>query len=266
MKGATINCTRTAATLHATLFATFVAVSLITATLLLSNLVSATEGGDSETGNVAAGNGAENGAEAQQHYISDIFYVPLRSGASNKHRIVHKGIKSGAALTLLEVDDESGYSRIRTKGGVEGWLPHQYLSPLPVARQRIDESLQRQQQFQRQLQQAEKQRDQLRGQQQQTEKQLGLLSQKNQQLSGELARIKKISANATALDTNHRALLKENELLQIEIAELQADNARLSEKSDKEWFLRGSFAVLIGALLAALLPRLKTQQRRDGWR
>ena len=54
-------------------------------------------------------------------------------------------------------------------------------------------------------------------------------------------------------------------MLKIEIAELQADNARLTDKSDKEWFLRGAFAVFIGAILAIVLPRLKIKSRAKEW-
>ena len=54
-------------------------------------------------------------------------------------------------------------------------------------------------------------------------------------------------------------------MLKIEIAELQANNARLADKSDKEWFLRGAFAVFIGVILAIALPRLKIKSRAKEW-
>ena len=80
-----------------------------------------------------------------------------------------------------------------------------------------------------------------------------------------MSQVKKLSANAINLDNNNRKLLQNNEMLKIEIAELQADNTRLSDKSDKEWFLRGAFAVFIGAILAITLPRLKIKSRAKEW-
>ncbi|MBT8149487.1 MAG: hypothetical protein KJO24_06115, partial [Gammaproteobacteria bacterium] len=59
-----------------------------------------------------------NGAHAQsQGYVADVFYVPLHSGKSTKHRIVHRGLKTGTPLTILEADDEAGFTRVRTNGG-----------------------------------------------------------------------------------------------------------------------------------------------------
>ena len=99
----------------------------------------------------------------------------------------------------------------------------------------------------------------------QSQQSLKQLKKNNQSLESELSQIKKLSANAINLDNNNRKLLQNNEMLKIEIAELQADNARLADKSDKEWFLRGAFAVFIGAILAIALPRLKIKSRAKEW-
>ena len=69
----------------------------------------------------------------QDRYISDLLFVPLRSGTSSQHRIVHKGLRSGSAVTLLKEDKENGWSLVRTKRGVEGWLRSQYLFAEPTA-------------------------------------------------------------------------------------------------------------------------------------
>ncbi|NNL57147.1 MAG: TIGR04211 family SH3 domain-containing protein, partial [Pseudomonadales bacterium] len=79
------------------------------------------------------------------------------------------------------------------------------------------------------------------------------------------ASIKKISSNAISLDINNRELLQKNEMLKVQIAELQAENARLSDKSNKDWFIRGALAVAIGALLAVILPRFKPKPKNSEW-
>ena len=80
-----------------------------------------------------------------------------------------------------------------------------------------------------------------------------------------LASIKKISSNAINLDINNRELLQKNELLKVEIAELQTENARLADKSNRDWFIRGALAVAIGALLAVILPKFKPKSRNSEW-
>ena len=59
---------------------------------------------------------------AETVYIRDTIYVPLRGGQSSEHRILHKGIASGTALELLEVNDDTGFSQVRTASGMQGWI------------------------------------------------------------------------------------------------------------------------------------------------
>ena len=204
-------------------------------------------------------------AEQKTVYVSDIVYVPLRSGNSNKHRIIHRGLKSGTPLTLIESDLETKLSRVSTSNGIEGWIQSQYLSETMIARTQLQDIRATHKSLRRELQTRTANEAQLTEALTQSQQSLKQLKKNNQALESELTEIKKISANAINLDNNNRKLLQNNEMLKIEIAELQADNARLADKSDKEWFLRGAFAVFIGAILAIALPRLKIKSRAKEW-
>ena len=204
-------------------------------------------------------------AEQKTVYVSDIFYVPLRSGNSNKHRVIHRGLKSGTPLTLIESDLETKLSRVSTSTGMEGWIQSQYLSETMIARTQVQGIRAAHQSLRRELQTRTANETQLTEALTQSKQTLMQLKKNNQALEDELSQVKKLSANAINLDNNNRKLLQNNEMLKIEIAELQADNTRLSDKSDKEWFLRGAFAVFIGAILAITLPRLKIKSRAKEW-
>lgn len=204
-------------------------------------------------------------AAEENRYISDIFYVPLHSGNSTKHRIIHRGLKTGTRLILLETDEEAGFSRVRTVKGTEGWIQNQFLSATPIARSRLVNLQAEQEKMREKLNTVQENASQTKQSNSEIQKQVQLLSRQNQSLTSELASIKKVSANAINLDSNNRELLKKSEMLKIEIAELQADNARLADKSDKEWFVRGALAVGIGALLTILLPKLKPKTRSREW-
>ena len=71
---------------------------------------------------------------AETRYIRDELYVPLRSGQTTQHRIVHKGLVSGTPLTIIAVSDDKLYSQVRTSKGIEGWIQTQYLSDSPAGR------------------------------------------------------------------------------------------------------------------------------------
>ena len=78
-------------------------------------------------------------AIADRVYVRDNLYVPLRGGQSSEHRILHRGLRSGTELERLETNEDSGYTRVRTEGGLEGWLQTQYLVEEPIAAMQLDD-------------------------------------------------------------------------------------------------------------------------------
>jgi len=200
-----------------------------------------------------------------QGYVADVFYVPLHSGASTKHRIVHRGLKTGTSLTILQTDDKAGFTQVRTQSGIEGWIQNQFISNTPIARTLLKQAQQQRSELQSQLSSISATNESVSTAHEEAQKRLKSLSRQNQSLTGELASIKKISSNAINLDINNRDLLQKSEMLKVEIAEQQAENARLSDKSNKDWFVRGALAVAIGALLAVILPRFKPKIRSSEW-
>lgn len=198
-------------------------------------------------------------------YVSDVFYVPLYSGTSTKHRIVHRGIKSGTALAVLDRDESAGFTKVQTSSGKEGWIQNQYVSEKPVARIQLQNERRQRSSLQEKLNNTNNLNQTISQNKTDLERQVSSLTKKNQSLSSELANLKKISSNAVNLDINNRELLQKNELLKVEIAELQTENARLSDKSNRDWFIRGALAVAIGALLAIIIPKFKPKSRNSEW-
>ena len=73
-------------------------------------------------------------APASATYITDELRAEMRSGASNGHRIINF-LPAGTDVEVLEEDDT--FSRVRTSRGTEGWVPTEYLSPIPSAADRL---------------------------------------------------------------------------------------------------------------------------------
>ena len=70
-------------------------------------------------------------------YVTDQLEITLRSGQSTKHQIIRM-LPSGTPVELLETDEETKYSRIRTSDdGTEGWVLSRYLDEQPSARERL---------------------------------------------------------------------------------------------------------------------------------
>ena len=76
-------------------------------------------------------------AAAEYRWISDVLYVPLRSGKGNQFRIVDSALKTGTRLTVLSEDTEGGWTEVRTDDGREGYIRSQFLLDTPTAAQRL---------------------------------------------------------------------------------------------------------------------------------
>lgn len=196
---------------------------------------------------------------ASTQYISDELRVPLRKSPCGSCAILHRGLRAGLRLNVLETED--GWSHVTTPGGLDGWLESQYLVKKPIARTLLAGALKDQETLKNDntalrnsLNQAQQTLEQLRSE-------LATVQETNRIAVSELAEIREVSADALNLYTQNAELLKQNKMLQSEIDLLTATTEQLSRNNSQKWFFYGALAVVMGALLAVLLPRLKRRRR-----
>lgn len=197
-------------------------------------------------------------------YISDELRVPLRTSPCNSCKIVHGGLRSGTRLTVLENNGE-GWAHVRTSRDVEGWLPEQYLVDQQVAKIRITavenafaELKTRHQALQATLDEKDTELAALH-------EQLTQLSDEKSRVSDQLAEIRQISTNAVSIHEQNQELGKRNQLLKNEVDILTASNKQLKDDQIYNWFIYGALSVFLGAVLTAILPRLKRKRRYSEW-
>ena len=77
----------------------------------------------------------------------------------------------------------------------------------------------------------------------------------------ELTEVKRISGNALSLDSSNRRLIKEAQVMNTRIEVLEADNQRLKDSQDTRAFINGALAVLLGVVIALVVPRLRPKPR-----
>ncbi len=202
--------------------------------------------------------------QAQSMYIDDTLFVPLRSGPGTSYRIVHKGLKSGTAVTVLEADVE-GYAKIQTTGGLEGFLPKRYLVSEPIARMQLKALENTHANLSKQFQQTKQQLDALKSEHTTLEAAYQRTLQALENTQEELNNIKNISANALSLDQRNRELRENNEQLRNELELVQVENMRLKDKSESNMLMIGGALVLLGVLIALVLPMIKPSKKSDSW-
>ena len=201
---------------------------------------------------------------ADEVYIRDMIYVPLRGGESTKHRIIHRGIRSGTPLERLQVNEETGYTRVRTADGLEGWLQTQYLVDEPIARTQLDEMKAEVRSLETRHQQTLLSLREIREAKEALTKKQENLTDQNARLLKELTTITTLSGNVIAIDEQNKQLGEERNVLLQQIDDLNELTETLSNDRAQQWFLRGVGAVLIGLLLGFWVARRIYHKRYNG--
>ena len=202
-------------------------------------------------------------AAADTRYISDLLYVPLRSGPSGEHRIIHWGLPSGLSLEVLEEDESAKFTRVRTEGGMEGWIPSQYLVDEPTAADRLAQA----------ESEIERLESLLGGDDSTLAAELEEARQEAQRnaksaetvvaLQAQLEEIRRVSASAIATQEENLKLAEANAALRLEREDLEARTEQLRGKVEMWWMLVGGGLVLGGLLIGVWLG--SRSRRRSGW-
>lgn len=201
-------------------------------------------------------------SHAETAYISDVLTVPLRSGPSTSNRILHRGLPSGTRLDILSRDADSGFVQIRTEGGMEGWLPEQYLVSEPIARDRLAAANRRVDELSDTVARQRQELASLGSSKGDAEQTNADLTRQVAELTQELAEIKRISAGAVAQNETNKELVALNERLRAEVDELVANIAALEDNVQERWLMIGGGLVLAGLILGVTI---KARPRRSAW-
>ena len=206
------------------------------------------------------------GLLAETVYVRDTLYVPLRDGQSVENRLIHRGLKSGVRLERLEINDESGYSKVRTENGLEGWLQSQYLVAEPIAEEQLKRVIVEMNDLKAEHQQTLLRLRDLIELRKATSAELSTLQATQQRLTEELANIKSLASNTISVDKENTRLLKIQGELNDRINFLNRKNEQLNDSKFREWFMYGAATIMLGLLFGLLIGRRIYQRRqRGGW-
>ena len=203
--------------------------------------------------------GSDAGAETR--YISDVLHVPLRSGPSGEHRIIHWGLQSGTALEVLGEDETTRFTQVRTPSGREGWVPSQYLLTEPIARETLAAA------------QAEIERLEALLSGDTSELAVELEQARNEAarhaetaagvpaLEQELEEIRRVSASAIATQEENVKLSEANAELRRARDDLLAQSEELQGNVEMRWMLVGGGLILAGLLIGVWLGSRSRRHR-----
>ncbi len=202
-------------------------------------------------------------AFSQSAWVSDEFEVTLRTGPSTSNAI-QLMVSSGTELQMLEEDAESGYTKVRTGGGTEGWVLTRYLMGEPSAREQLDSLTQQLTNAAADGASTESQLAAIRGEYDSANRRIRELEQNNAGLQSDLGEITEKSANTLAIDRQNQNLQQQLTDAEIKVSILEQENEQLVSQTNRNWFIAGALVLIGGILVGLILPRMKFQ-RRSGY-
>lgn len=202
--------------------------------------------------------------QAESQYVTDQFKITMRSGESATHKIVRM-LPSGYGVAVLGVNRDSGYTKVRSRDGKEGFVLTRQLMKTPSARDRLAV--------------AEKQLLELQSEPEKLAAKLASLQKKHQALETnhrelertkavldkELEAIRRTAANAIRISNERNELRKVVAKLTHQAEELKQENRELENDSDQQWFMIGAGVIIVGIILGLILPHLRFQRRKNTW-
>jgi len=203
---------------------------------------------------------ATSAAVAAPAWVSDQFEITLRSGPSTSNAI-QLMVDSGLRLEVLERDAESGYSRVRTPGGTEGWVLSRYLMSEPSAREQLEKLTSQLTSATSRGSSLDSQMKAVKSEYDSANRQIAKLEREKAAVEKELSEIKRTAANVLAINDQNKSLMDQLAAAQIRGDTLEQENRQLSGQSTRYWFMTGALVLLVGVVLGIWLPRVRWQRR-----
>ncbi|GMR01195.1 MAG: TIGR04211 family SH3 domain-containing protein [Gammaproteobacteria bacterium] len=201
---------------------------------------------------------------AKTSYVSDELKVPMRSGASNGHRII-KFLKSGTALTVLGASDDNKFIEVEIAGGKTGWVEIENVMDIPSGRDRLVYANEKLAKVKQENKGLKKSIAGLKSEIRKLKNEKGTLQNERINLSNSLDDLKITAANPLALSKKNKQLKKKLNAAEDRAAMLDKDNQQLRSNLAQEWFMIGG-AVSIGSLILGLiLTRINWRRKRNSW-
>jgi len=192
-------------------------------------------------------------AQARTGYVTDKVDLPLRSGESERSKIV-KMLPNGTPLTILGENTENGYTYVQATNGAEGYILTRYISYEPSGRAQLEAAT-------KNLEALQEENRRLKNSQANGEE----ASKERDRLSAELSELQQTAANAIQLKQQRDQLQERVVTIERELQQLKRENQALTDSTNQDWFLYGGGLALFGVLLGYILPKLSWRRRSSGW-
>lgn len=204
------------------------------------------------------------GVTANTAYVTDQLEITLRTGETTGHRILRM-LPTGEKLTVLGTNPQSGYTKVRTATGAEGYVLTRQLVDNPVARDRLAAAEAEVQALKAAPGELSSRLAKLREDHATLQQAHQQLQQAKQTVDQEFAALKRTANNAVRIANERNELRKQVASLTREVEDIKQQNRELENKTAQNWFVIGAGVVVGGILLGLILPHLRVRRRKSSW-
>jgi len=205
----------------------------------------------------------EVGAAESTRYVNDELIITLRAGQGSEYKIL-KSLPSGTELELLAEGDGTDFSKVRTKGGIEGWVRSWYLSKTPTAKLLLVDATQKAESLEAENKQLRASVSSSNKTNKNLKQQLDQFEKENLNLLKENNKLKDIAGRPIELESENKRLTTEISRIKQENKILTNENSELRQSSVQKWFMAGSGVLIAGIIFGLILPRLR-RNRTSSW-
>ncbi len=194
-------------------------------------------------------------------YVSDQLVITLRTGQGSSYQII-RTLPSGSKLDVIEITD-TGYAKVRTENGTEGWIRSQYLSPEPIAKIKLETAEKKLEKLKTENISLREEAQKLRKHRRELGSESKTLQTRLKAAESELSRLKQVAAKPILLDRENRELQQQNISLEKKLQMMAQENQVLKDRSQREWFIAGAGVLLGGMFLGLLLPKIRWKKKSN---
>lgn len=202
-------------------------------------------------------------ALAKTSYVSDNLTITLRTGPGNQFQI-RKSLDSGTALEVLENDEASGWSKVKTGTDLEGWVLTRYLIDEPINKVKLIAAEKRLARYQTENATLKDELQALQQAKNELEKEWKTLSTESTKMNKELSRVREISAQPLKMADENKQLKTQSVALENEVKMLTQENQALKDRTNRDWFIAGAAVLVFGLVIGLIIPKIRWN-KKSGW-
>ena len=203
------------------------------------------------------GAGFSSASFAEDRYVTDVIYIPLRADKDNQATIIKNGLPTGTRLKLLREEEDANknkWSQVITSEGIEGWVRSQNLIAEPTASMKLTA-----------LTSGPSDMVELQKQNIALKNDLASAQASLQGATKELEEIRKSPTSDINMEQENQNMHRENQMLQTERDLLKAQNDQLKSSDNYRQRIYGGALILAGVILSFVLQLFGKRKRRSEW-